>query len=196
MARGLRELPVYFAIAVVVAGGVYLVRENRALRGENRELLRRTVEPRPGFYVPAVAAVTLDHEAVVLGRPGERQLLVFFNTTCPYCRASVPAWQQIAERLAGDSGIAVYGVGLDSAAAVAAYAGEHRLDFPLVASRDPRLVALYRVTNVPLVLVIGADGRVAYARMGVLETAFAIDSVLRAAEGHSLPLDTDRDASP
>jgi len=196
MARYLKELPVYLVIAALVAGGVYLVRENRALRGENRELLRRTVEPRPGFYVPAVAAVTLDHEAVVLGRLGERQLLVFFNTTCPYCRASVPAWQQIAERLVGDSSLVIYGVALDSAVAVAAYAAEHRLSFPLIAGRDPRLVALYRVTNVPLVLVIGADGRVAYARMGVLETALAVDSVLRAAEGHSLLLNTDRDSSP
>lgn len=196
MARGLKELPVYLVIAVVVAGGVYLVRENRALRDANRELLRRTVEPRPGLYVSAVDAATLDGQPTVLGRLGERQLLVFFNTMCPYCRASVPAWRQIAERLAGDSGIAVYGVGLDSAAAVAAYAREHRLGFPLIARPDPRLVALYRVTNVPLVLVIDADGRVAYARMGVLETALAVDSVLRAAKGHGLLQDSARAPSP
>jgi peroxiredoxin len=195
MARYLKELPVYLVIAVVVAGGVYLVRENHALRGENRELLRRAVEPRPGLYVPAVAAVMLDRQPVVLGRLGERQLLVFFDTTCPYCRASVPAWRQIAERLAGDSSLVIYGVALDSAAAVAAYAAEHRLRFPLIARPDPRLVTLYRVTDVPLVLVIDAAARVAYARVGVLETALAVDSVLRAAEGPALLLDTDRDRS-
>jgi peroxiredoxin len=190
MARHLRQLPIYLVIAVIAAGGVYLVRENRTLADQNRDLLRRAVEPRPGLYVPEADAVTLDGRPVVLGQVGRRQLLVFFNTTCRYCRASVPAWRQIAERLVGDSGLAMYGVALDSAAAVTAYAAQHELRFPLMARPDPRLVALYRVAIVPLVLVV-EDGRVAYARMGLLETAAAIDSVLHAARASAVPPNPD-----
>ncbi len=76
----------------------------------------------------------------------------------------------------------MYGVALDSAEAAAAYAGEHELKFPVVAKPDPRLAGLYRVSGVPLVLVVNEDGRMAYARLGVLESALAIDSVVAAAQ--------------
>ncbi|HYT82687.1 MAG TPA: redoxin domain-containing protein [Gemmatimonadales bacterium] len=177
----LRGLAVYGALGVVTVAGVYVVRENRALAEENRLLARRAVEPRPGLYVPAVEAATLDGTPVVLGQPGHRQLLFFFNHTCPYCRASLPGWNTIAARVAHEPAVAVFGVALDSAHVAAAYRSEHRLVFPVIAKRDPRLVGLYRVSAVPLVLVLD-DGRMAYVRLGVLEAPRAIDSVVAAAQ--------------
>ena len=116
MMRYLRELVVLGSIGVVVAAGAYLVRQNRTLADENRLLARRAVEPRPGLYVPALQASTLDGDPVVLGQVGRRQLLFFFNHSCAYCRASVPAWNTVARRLEGH-GIELYGVALDSAGA-------------------------------------------------------------------------------
>jgi peroxiredoxin len=180
MVRYSRELVVLAAIGVVVAAGTYLVRQNRTLADQNRLLARRAVEPRPGLFVPALKAATLDGDSVVLGQPGRRQLLFFFNHTCPYCRASVPAWNGIARRL-DRVAIELYGVALDSASIAAAYAAEQGFRFPVIAKPDPRLAGLYRVSGVPLVLLVNQDGRMAYARLGVLESAAAIDSVVAAA---------------
>jgi len=180
MARYLKEVVVYVVLGVITAGATYLVRQNRALAEQNRLLARRAVDPRAGLYVPALDAATLDGTHIILGEPRRRQLLLVFNHTCPYCRASVPAWKAIAARLEDDPGITVYGVALDSTRVTAAYAAEHGLGFPVIAQRDPRLVGLYRVSAVPLVLVLD-DGRMAYARLGILESPAAIDSVVAAA---------------
>jgi hypothetical protein len=171
---------VILAVLGVITGAVaYLVRQNQALAEQNRLLTRRAVDPRPGLYVPALDVQTLDGMNVALGEPGRRQLLFFFNHTCVYCRASVPAWKALSVRLGGDPGIAVYGVALDSTDAVAAYTAEHGIGFPVIARPDPRLAGLYRVSAVPLVLVVD-DGRMTYARLGTLESPEAIDSVLAA----------------
>lgn len=187
MRRVLKELVVWVLLGGVTAGGVYLVQQNQALAEQNRLLSRRAVEPHAGLFVPAFPAATLDGAPVTLGKLGDRQLLIFFRTTCPYCRASTPAWKAIAERLAPDSQIALYGVALDSANAARAYAGEYALRFPVIAQLTPRLVSLYRVSRVPLILVLNEQGRMAYARLGVLDTPAAVDSVVRAARERSAP---------
>jgi peroxiredoxin len=180
MGRYLKETVVLALIGVVTAGSVYLVSQNRALSDQNRLLARQAVEPRAGLYAPTLDAVTLDGDSVVLGQIGRRQLLFFFTHTCAYCRASVPAWNDIAQRLDVDGGLEVYGVALDSASIAAAYAAEQGLRFPVIAEPEPRLAGLYRVSGVPLVLILDEDGRMAYARLGVLESPAGIDSVVGA----------------
>jgi peroxiredoxin len=193
MMRYVRELLVFASIGIAAAAGTYLVRQNRTLAEQNRLLARRAVEPRPGLFVPAAQAATLDGDSVILGQVGQGQLLFFFNHTCPYCRASVPAWNTIAQRLDGEA-IPLYGVALDSASVAEAYAAEQGLRFPVIAKPEPRLVALYRVSGVPLVLLLNQDGRMAYARLGVLESPAAIDSVVAAARA-SLASSTGEEGS-
>lgn len=182
MRRVLRELAVWVILGCVTAGGVYLVQQNQALANQNRVLARRAIEPHAGLFVPAYQAATLDGTPVTLGKLGDRQLLIFFRTTCPYCRASTPAWNTIAERLQRPTEIAVYGVALDSTGAAHAYAAERQLRFQVIARPDPRLVDLYRVSSVPLILVVNEQGRLVYARRGVVQSAAAVDSVVQAAE--------------
>jgi hypothetical protein len=50
---------------------------------------------------------------------------------------------------------------------------------------DSRYKGLYRARTVPQLLVIQADGRVSYARRGVLADQAAIDSVLVAARANA-----------
>jgi hypothetical protein len=70
---------------------------------------------------------------------------------------------------------------LDSTAVASAYAAEHRLRFAVIAKPEPRVAGLYRVSRVPLIEVVNEDGRMAYVRMGALESPVAIDSVVAAA---------------
>jgi len=181
MRRVLHELLVWVLLGGVTAGGVYLIQQNQALADQNRLLIRRAVEPHAGLFVPTYEAATLDRVPVTLGALGHRQLLLFFRTSCPYCRASTPAWNTLAERLQTHPEIAVYGVALDAAEAAKAYAAERQLRFPVIARPDPRLVGLYRVSSVPLILVLNENGRMAYARLGVLDSPRAVDSVVAAA---------------
>lgn len=177
----LKELPVYLALGVVTAVVTYVIRQNRALTEQTWMLTRRAVDPRPGLFVPELAATTLEGVPITLGQAGHRQVLLFFNHTCPYCRASLAAWNAIAAALEAHGDISVYGIAFDSSVTASAYAAEHALHFPIVATPGPRVAGLYRVSRVPLVLVVTEEGRMGYVRMGAIGSQLAIDSVLRAA---------------
>lgn len=180
MVGAAKELGIWLLIATVFAAGVYVTRDNRQLRTQVAALSRQVREPRAGLFVPPYEAETLDGDRAELGRLGERQLLFFFNTSCQHCRASLPAWRQIAAELEGDSAVRVYGVALDSVDATIAYTSDNPLGFPVVARPDPRLAAYYRVGGVPAVILVDENGRMGFARLGRLDTRTAIDSVLTA----------------
>jgi peroxiredoxin len=168
--------------ALLLATGLVglLASQNRGLRAERVQLIERARLPHPGLFLPEVVAPALDGSSVRLaGGAGEPQLLLYFNTSCPYCLASLPAWERVRATLAEDA-VAIIGLSLDSAAATRGYAEEHELRFPVVLLEGARARALYRAGIVPQVVLVDGDGRVRYARPGVLEAGVALDSVLAA----------------
>ncbi|MGH7540460.1 MAG: peroxiredoxin family protein [Gemmatimonadota bacterium] len=72
------------------------------------------------------------------------------------------------------------GLSLDPPDSTRAYVLEHALDFPVTTFPSPKLVQLYRADRIPLVILLDSGGTVLYSRLGAIETAAAIDSVLRA----------------
>lgn len=157
----------------------------RTLRQERRDLVERVNDPFIGMYVPQVALSGLDGQPVMLGRPrADYQLLYFFSTTCPHCRASLPMLKTIAAQVptASAGRAELIGVASASTADAQAYAREHGLRFPIAATTDVRTAMLFRAHSVPLLLVIGADGRVRYSRIGVIDEPQDLRAVLAALE--------------
>lgn len=185
LARVAIELIVPVALALATALAVILAVQNRSLRARSAELMERAGLPHPGLLLPTFEAVTLAGERVTIGRTslGQSQVLFVFNTSCPYCLASLPAWNGIAGtvRTQASDSVPVYGISLDPPAATAAYAAEHGLTFPVLTFPEAKLAPLYRARVVPLVLVLDSIGRVVFSRPGVLATRAAIDSLLAAA---------------
>jgi peroxiredoxin len=182
MLKVLRELGVLVGVGIITAAGTHAFRENRTLRERNERLTSLLTEPQRGSYVPAMEASLIDGTPVVLGEIGHRQLLFFFNTSCPHCSASLSSWNRIADRLQSDSTLTVLGVGMSSVEHLEAYVSQNDLAFRVVAKPDPRLVDLYRVHGVPLTLLLTEEARVEYARFGALGNPGAVDSVLAAAQ--------------
>lgn len=180
--RAAARLAVPIALIVATALVVVLAVQNRLLRARYAELVERATLPHPGLVLPTFEAVTLAGERVTIGHtpPDESQLLFVFNTTCPYCQVSLPAWNEIARSVGsrGRGQVAVYGISLDPPAATAAYADKYGLTFPVVTFPEPKLTELYRARVVPLVLVLDSVGRVVLSRAGVLASKPAVDSVL------------------
>lgn len=179
-----RTLPLLIAAlalasALVVALGwqLHQARENQ------RWLSQRATQPYIGMYVPRIAMASLDGASRTLGQPErDYQVLYFFTTGCPHCRASAPLVKAIAAQLdaASEGRAEMLGVALDPAAAAGAYAREHGFAFPVIATQDRRSAMLFRARNVPLLLVIGRDGRVRYARVGAINTKEGVNGVLTA----------------
>ena len=185
---------VYVALVLAVGVVVLLARSHRQLEARYQRLAERSAWLHPGSYVPVAPVTTIGGDTLTLGAPpaGARQVLLVFTTTCPYCRASLPAWRSLAARADSVSrlgGVAphVVGLSLDSLPATTHYVDEHGLRFPVTQFPTRRDQALYRARSVPLILVIDEENRVAYSRMGVLTSPAALDSVWRAAIGEFPP---------
>jgi peroxiredoxin len=183
-ARLLRLLP-SAALVTCAALLVVLAQKNRSLAQAYRDLRRRAVLPYAGYEVPAFTTTSLAGARVTIGhtdRPEGRQVLFILTTTCPYCRATLPVWKQIADSLRRISGppIQVYAISLDSAHVTRAYADSFRLTFPALLFPQPKLRQLYRAVAVPQTVVLNGSGRVLYAKTGLLDASAVLDSVYRA----------------
>lgn len=170
-------------IALIAAAGlvVALALAKRGLERQLLDLSARARDPYPGFYVPPMRLATLSGDSVTLGGSpsGPPQVLFVFNTTCPFCRASLPTWGGAAARLR-DHGVETYGVSLDGPELTQAYVEQHGLAYPVVCLTDSKHRALYRASVVPQTLVLDADGQVRYARLGAVTGPSVEDSIVTA----------------
>ncbi|MBT2746905.1 MULTISPECIES: TlpA disulfide reductase family protein [unclassified Lysobacter] len=177
------------ALALATALVLALGWEVGRMRADQRWLVDRVTQPYVGMYVPKVALTSLDGQTRELGQPrADTQVLFFFTTTCPHCRASLPQLKRAAGQLrAGSSGTELIGVAFATPAQTAAYAREHGLDFPLVAHDDRRTSALFRARKVPSLLVIGRDGRVRYQHVGAINDKQTLRELMAAAQPRPAP---------
>ena len=182
-------------LAALVALVVVLAVQKRSLMVQYMELLQRDRLPYEGLWVPTFEATTLDDEPVVIGKAeeGTRQVLFIFDTTCPFCRTSLPAWENLSDRLAsvGEPGVHVYGISLSPEAETRQYVDEHGLTFPVLRFPDDKLRSLYRANGVPQVIVLDHEGRVIHTRPGELEEGAVLDSVFAAAVRISDPEESE-----
>jgi peroxiredoxin len=155
------------------------------LREELRTLRRRGERPYPGLVVPTFGAVSLAGDSVTIGEgaPGVRQVLFIFNTTCGFCRETLPYWSSIAAELRTEEPreVGAYGISVDSEAETRRYVREEGLSFPVVRFPEAKLVRLYRAEGVPRTLVLDHEGGVLYARAGSFGSQGVVDSIIAAA---------------
>lgn len=173
-----RALP-YAGLLATTAVLVAVARQNHAMRSQIDELWRRANLPHPGAAVPTFRTTTLDGDSVVIGRgePGHRQILFIYNTTCRFCRETLPAWSAIADQLS-TSHIAVFGISLHPERQTRQYILEHGLSFATVLFPDAKLRDAYRAAGVPITMVVDHDGTVIYVRLGSIRDRSTIDSAI------------------
>ncbi len=157
-------------LGMVVMAAVVLVVENRALE-------RLVVGHRPlevGEKAPRLVAADLAGRRVELGRGPA--VVIFFNTTCRACLESGPGWEEFAGRVPG---VSVVEVSADGQRDTAAFVRKHALGFPVVADSTHRVVERYRVSYVPLVVLVDGEGRVRLVQRYGQRTAEALAEVER-----------------
>ncbi len=184
--RELRRAAPTTALLAAVALVVALAARSSAQRKEIERLRLRMRLPHAGLLVPSFRATTLEGDPVTIGEgpSGERQLLFVFDTRCPFCRATLPAWERIYREVRASHGAAaaVYGISLDPEEETRRYVADHGVGFPVLHFPSDRLRRLYRAEAVPLTLVVDHAGTVLYARLGQLADQASVDSVLDALE--------------
>lgn len=100
---------------------------------------------------------------------GKTIVLNFWATWCTPCKEEMPILMAAHKRYQ-DRGLRVIGVAIDTREAVAAYARELGIDYPLLIGDEAGLGIMSRYGNprgaLPYTVVIGSDGTVAAKKLG------------------------------
>lgn len=114
--------------------------------------------------------------------------LVFFKVTCPVCQMVAPKVQALA-----DGGARVVAIGQDPPAKLESFRDRWGQRVPTLSESPPYLVSdAYRISSVPTLFLVGADGTVedavaAWDRIGWNAVATALGAPAVSADGDGLP---------
>jgi peroxiredoxin len=102
---------------------------------------------------------------------GKVMVVNFWATWCPPCLKEIPDFAAVSERHA-DAPVQFVGIGIDSAANIAAFQQEHRVPYPLlVGSSETLKVATDLVGTaeaLPLTIIVDRDGMIHRVKLGTL----------------------------
>jgi len=185
------------AAGLVVGATLVVVLSQRLTRLTHayQVLQRRASTLTTGEVVPTFQAVTLTGDTLTVGErlDGGKQVLLLLTTTCPFCRATLPVWAQLADSIRQvRPDVEVIAVSLDSLDATRRYAEEQGLAMPVVTVPTRNLVRLLRAGRVPQTVVVNHEGRVLYGWTGLLSADAVLDSILIAvtAAPSAVPVDS------
>ena len=99
-------------------------------------------------------------------------VLDFWATWCGPCRAELPHLQTLSQKYQGR--VAFYGVNSsDPPKITTAFARQNHLTFPMLSDTNHHVAALYGADSIPLLIVIGTDGKVRAVTDGYSENVEA-----------------------
>lgn len=184
-----RFVPWVLVAALSATSGLVLLlsRRLRDLSDDYRELRLRSTLPHRGTVAPTFRTATLSGDSVTVGEARDstaRQVLLVFNTTCPFCRGIIPLWHRMADSLARLGRVQVVAISLDAADTTRHYVAAHALRYPVLTFPQPKLARLYRAVAVPQTVVLDWRGTVLYAKTGTLDSP-SLDSVYAAVKGRA-----------
>jgi len=130
---------------------------------------------RPGDVLEPFDVLDAEGAAVTVpGGSGAGTLLLAFTSTCPACRATLPAWSESA-RHAREAGLAVVGVRLDAAAGGHAEPLPPDLGFAVYLPDPAAPGPLARIRSIPTTVLLDAAGVVQAEWTGALDATRAAE---------------------
>lgn len=113
-----------------------------------------------GDRLPSLQLVGVDggEETLHFGRQQPSRLLLVFNTRCPACAESVDGWNRLQQSTYGR--LEMVAVSNDDGQAIAAYAQENQLRYPVFSLRDASYREALKVSFVPHTILVAPTGTV------------------------------------
>jgi thiol-disulfide isomerase/thioredoxin len=111
---------------------------------------------------PPLDRSLIDGEVFSLTAAPRPLLVYFWGTWCPVCRMQQGAIDALAE----DAGVITVALSSGSDKDIAAYLGQHGLDFPVVNDEDGSIAAQWGVQGVPTSFIIDEKDQVRFVTSG------------------------------
>lgn len=124
-----------------------------------------------GTQGPGAALEDLEGNAVELLdfiEPGKPAVLEFWATWCEQCEALQPQFDELQSRFGGDVSIVAVAVGVSqSVRRVSRHLEDHDPGYPYLYDKRGAAVRAYNATTTSIVVMLDAEGKVAYTGVGV-----------------------------
>jgi len=124
-----------------------------------------------GTQGPGAALEDLDGNAVELldfVEPGKPAVLEFWATWCEQCEALQPQFDELQARYGNDVSIVAVAVGVSqSVRRVQRHLEDHDPGYPYLFDKRGAAVRAYNATTTSIVVMLDAEGKVAYTGVGV-----------------------------
>lgn len=132
-----------------------------------------TAEPDAAQALLAASLPDLQHRPHALAQHRGKVLVInFWATWCPPCREEIPVFVE-AQRRFGAQGLQFIGIALDDPQAVAVFAGEYGINYPLLLGGLEESETLRRLGNpggaLPYTLVYDRNGQLREKILGGLD---------------------------
>ena len=124
-----------------------------------------------GTQGPGAALEDLEGNAVELLdfiEPGKPAVLEFWATWCEQCEVLQPQFDELQSRFGGDVSIVAVAVGVSqSVRRVSRHLEDHDPGYPYLFDKRGAAVRAYNATTTSIVVMLDAEGKVAYTGVGV-----------------------------
>ena len=140
--------------------------------------LRQSPEQQPQTLGPAALfAQTMPdlqgHPQAFAQWKGKTILVNFWAPWCPPCVEEMPELSALHDEISPKKNIHIIGVGIDSAANIAAFSKKYKINYPLYIAGTDGVALLSRLGNsaggLPFTLLIGPDGEIKRTYLGRLK---------------------------
>jgi peroxiredoxin len=187
--------PLMSALAVATAGFLVCAFGWSSMQAENHvdqspAAARDTLIPKAARSIaPGFTLIDAHGERIDLSDfRGKVVLLDFWATWCGGCKLEIPWYMEFDKKLRG-RGLAVIGVSMDEEGwkvvrpflarkIDAETGGNTAMKYPVVIGND-KLAKEYRLTSMPMTLLIDREGRIALSHTGVVNRAYFESHILK-----------------
>jgi len=147
-------------------GSKLLAEVNRA----REEKDAKTTVVQVGDSAPPFSVVTVDGEEFSLPSAGNVVLINFFATWCGPCQVELPHIDKIWADNKSNPRFRLIVIGREeSTKAVLSYREAKGFTFPIAADPDRAVYSRFASESIPRTLVVSADGRIVYSKVGFME---------------------------
>ena len=175
MRKRLEWIALIGLVAILSGGWIVLSRESGATGPTPLTTAPYVGQLAPDFTLTATDGRTITLSDYTTNR-GTPVILNFWATWCPPCRVEMPYFES-AHNLY-DEEVAILGLNqAESAATIAAYAGERGLTYPLLVDADMKVNNLYGVLNLPTTIFIDRNGVVREVLIGTMSQGVLDDRI-------------------
>jgi peroxiredoxin len=158
-----------FAIVLVI--GVFTIISNLSASGDKKY-------PQVGDKAPNFTLLDFNGQAHQLSDyKGKPVLINFWGTFCPPCKAEMPALQRQYD-LWSPKGVQFLEINLDTNKITAqSFMEQYKLSLPVLLDTKEAVRKQYGISEYPSTLFIGADGKIAYKKIGEMQESYIQDTL-------------------